>query len=285
MHPVHVLTALGGAARWAELVEHGVARRALAAAVDDGAVVLLRRGVYCLAGAEDRPLVRAVTLSGVLSCASAAVHHGLEVFGAHRVHVTATARGVARAVVLHRRAVDADARVTTLRQTLLDCCRCLPLGQAVSALDSALRQGRVELPELLALVPSSGPWASRVAGAVRLVDPQAASVLESAARVLLVQAEVGEVTSQVQVPRVGWVDLVVAGRLVVETDGRAVHHDTFAEDRRRDAELVRQGYLVVRFTYQDVERRPAWVVQVVREALREHPPRRHDPSHRRARER
>lgn len=109
--------------------------------------------------------------------------------------------------------LDADARVTTLRQTLLDCCRCLPVGQAVSVLDSALRQGRVDLPELSRLVPASGPWAARTAHAVRLVDPQAQSVLESAARVLLVQSCLGEVASQVYVARVGWVVEVVRDAL------------------------------------------------------------------------
>ncbi len=84
----------------------------------------------------------------------------------------------------------------------------------------------------------------------------------------LVQAGVGSVASQVHVPRVGWVDLVIDGWLVVETDGRAVHLDTFAEDRRRDAELVRAGFVVLGFNYADVERRPQWVVQVVRAALR-----------------
>lgn len=186
-------------------------------------------------------------------------------------------------MVLHRRAVDAGARVTALRQTLLDCCRCLPLAQAVSVLDCALRQGRVEPAELAGLPARTGPWAARVAHAVSLIDPKAQSVLESAARVLLLQADVGSVASQVHVPRVGWVDFVIDGWLVIETDGRAVHLDSFAEDRRRDAELVRAGFVVLRFTYADVERRPQWVVQVVRAALRQRPPR--HGGHLRARER
>jgi very-short-patch-repair endonuclease len=93
-------------------------------------------------------------------------------------------------------------------------------------------------------------------------------VLESAARVLLVTDGIGPVVSQLHVERVGWVDLVVDGWLVIEVDGYAVHRDRFAEDRRRDAELVRQGFVVLRFTYADLERRPDWVLAVVRDTLR-----------------
>ncbi|GAB3596859.1 hypothetical protein GCM10027446_24300 [Angustibacter peucedani] len=279
MDPVVALQELSGAARWAELVAHGVSPRAVQRACDEGRVKALGSGLYCLPGAEAHPATRAVALSGVVSCSTAAEWHGLDVFGQQSVHVTLrrTPPRRSRGVVLHRREVERDTRTTTLRQTLLDCCRCLAVGPAVSVRDSAVRQGRVDADELARLVPRSGPWAARVARAVALVDPQAQSVLESAGRVLLVEGDVGPVVSQVRFAHVGWVDLLVGERLVVELDGRAVHGDTFVEDRRRDAELVRQGFVVVRFTYADVERRPAWVLQVVREALA--------AGHRRARER
>ena len=47
---------------------------------------------------------------------------------------------------------------------------------------------------------------------------------------------------------------VVDGWLVVELDGFTFHSDpwTFDQDRRRDRELVRRGYTVVRFTSNDV---------------------------------
>ena len=140
--------------------------------------------------------------------------------------------------------------------------------QAVSVLDSALRQGRVEPEELVALVPRSGPYVAKVAEVVGLTDPLAQSVLESGARVLLVTADLGPVTSQVQFERVGWVDLVVCGWLVIEVDGFAVHRERYNEDRRRDAELSRLGYVVLRFTNEDVLRRPGWVLEVVRDTLR-----------------
>ncbi len=280
-----VCAALGqlhGAARQAELLRHGVSRRALSSAVRSGSVVRLETGLYCLPGSQSSDVTAAVRLNGVLSCGSAALHHGLEAFGRVSLHVTTTStpNRPGRGVSLHRRRVECDARVTTLRQTLLDCCRCLPRAQAVSVLDSAVRQGRVDLEELTSLAPRRGRSAKVVRETVRLVDPKAQSVLESAARVLLVGAAVGVVESQVEVPRVGWVDVVVDGWLVVEVDGYAVHRDRFREDRRRDAELVRQGFVVLRFTYEDLERRPEWVLRVVRETLAHG-----GPAHRRARER
>lgn len=276
-----MLTELGGAARASELLRHGISRRRLQRATREGAVLHLRPGLYCLPGQETADVTLAVQASGVLSCASAAVHHGLEVFGRHRLHVTTVSTPpTSRGTVFHRRQVECDARVTTLRQTLVDCCRCLPVGQAVSVLDSAVRQGRTDLDELRRLVPPRGRWARRLRDAVRLVDPQAQSVLESAARVLFATAGLGPIESQVEIPRVGWVDLVVAGWLVIEVDGYAVHRDRFREDRRRDAELVRQGFAVLRFTYDDLERRPRWVLAVVRETLAVG-----SPAHRSARER
>jgi predicted transcriptional regulator of viral defense system len=52
-----------------------------------------------------------------------------------------------------------------------------------------------------------------------------------------------------------------AERVTVETDGRSVHarRAAFARDRLRDRELQLAGYLVLRFTYTEVMRRPAVV--------------------------
>ena len=276
MEPVHAVMVLGGAARQGELLAHGVARRAVLRACHNGELLSLGGGAICLPGFERAALALAVRLHAVVSCGTAAEHHHLEIFGQPAVHLTRgkppTVRSP-RGVVMHRRIVEADSRATTLRQTLLDCARCLEVPQAVGVLDSALRQRRVEPAELAALVPPSGNYAGRVAQVVALTDPAAQSVLESQARVLLVLAGLGPVESQVHFERVGWVDFLVQGWLVVEVDGFAVHRDSFREDRRRDAELTRQGLVVLRFTYDDLLRRPEWVLSVVRETLRAGRPR------------
>jgi very-short-patch-repair endonuclease len=116
-------------------------------------------------------------------------------------------------------------------------------------------------------VLAAGPRPRRVAEVLALADPQAQSVLESVARVLLVLGGVSAVVSQVHVLGVGWVDLMIDGWLVVELDGWEFHREKFREDRRRDAELSRQGLVVLRFTYADLMHRREWFVEVVREVL------------------
>jgi very-short-patch-repair endonuclease len=59
-------------------------------------------------------------------------------------------------------------------------------------------------------------------------------------------------------------------RLIVETDGAATHATpgAFEADRRRDAELARLGYRVLRFTYRQVVYEPDPVLSAVVAALR-----------------
>lgn len=60
-----------------------------------------------------------------------------------------------------------------------------------------------------------------------------------------------------------------SARLVVEVDGRA-SHDTrraFQDDRDRDSLLATHGYVTLRFTWWDVDRRPAVVAQRVAQLL------------------
>jgi hypothetical protein len=67
------------------------------------------------------------------------------------------------------------------------------------------------------------------------------------------------------------VDFLWPGRrLVVETDGRAVHatRQAFQRDRRRDQRLTVAGYRVVRFTWDQVTSRPAEVTGTLEGLLR-----------------
>lgn len=63
--------------------------------------------------------------------------------------------------------------------------------------------------------------------------------------------------------------LYVHDRLVVEVDGHGTH--STKEERRSDAErtdhLILDGFRVLRFTYDDVTRRPGFVCAVLRQAL------------------
>lgn len=59
---------------------------------------------------------------------------------------------------------------------------------------------------------------------------------------------------QVLIAGVGRVDFLVGEAFVVEIDGREFHDtaSAFENDRRRDAELSRRGYRVLRFSYAQV---------------------------------
>ena len=65
------------------------------------------------------------------------------------------------------------------------------------------------------------------------------------------------------------VDFLWPGRVAVETDGRTVHarRAAFARDREKDRALQLAGFVVLRFTYAEVTRRPELVAATCREAL------------------
>ncbi len=58
-------------------------------------------------------------------------------------------------------------------------------------------------------------------------------------------------------------------RLVIEVDGYRNHQgrDAFQRDRTRQNALVRAGYVVLRFTWEDLSRRPRSVIDDIRAAL------------------
>ncbi len=96
----------------------------------------------------------------------------------------------------------------------------------------------------------------RARAALAAVDLTGESPIEVVARLLLRKAGLN-VEPQVTIPgvgRVGRVDFLVEGFLVVEIDGAASHSDRRAlrNDRRRNNMMVINGYAVLRFRYEDV---------------------------------
>ncbi|HWM09533.1 MAG TPA: DUF559 domain-containing protein [Solirubrobacteraceae bacterium] len=58
-------------------------------------------------------------------------------------------------------------------------------------------------------------------------------------------------------------------RLIVEVDGYAYHRSpsAFEADRERDVVLAVAGWTVLRFTWTQITRRPAWVARAVRQRM------------------
>jgi very-short-patch-repair endonuclease len=99
------------------------------------------------------------------------------------------------------------------------------------------------------------------------------SVAEDRFHALMARAAIGGWRANAPV-RVGGRVFVVdalfeAARLVVEIDGYGSHSQraAFQRDRTRQNQLVAAGYVVLRFTWEDLTRRPADVVRAIRAAL------------------
>jgi very-short-patch-repair endonuclease len=163
--------------------------------------------------------------------------------------------------------VDRDPRTatTSLLRTLIDCGRTLPLLHAVVMLDSALHHRYVTAAALRAAGESArGHGSAALRRAVRYADELADSPLESALRLLL-DITGAQVRSQVWISGVGRVDFLIDGWLVIEADGFAFHADraAYRNDRRRANVLAERGHVLLRFTWEDVRGRPAWVLAQV----------------------
>lgn len=240
---------------------------------------------------SDQPALRAeiragvTALRGVASHEDAALLLGIDLVTAPAVrHVTVARRRSRLArpgTKVHRADVDRTLLVdgipvTTGARTVLDLCRSLPFSEAVAAGDSALREGRVGLPELIDAAAQLPPALGRpqVRAVVARLDPLSGSVLESLCRLVLEDAGLRPFETQhvVRVGRrtIGRVDFAwPEHRLVVEVDGFAFHADraSYRNDRRRANELVLAGWRVLRFSWEDVVGSPEVVVDQVRRAL------------------
>jgi very-short-patch-repair endonuclease len=99
------------------------------------------------------------------------------------------------------------------------------------------------------------------------VDRGSESLLETLARMHFRQAGIS-VQTQFYLDRVGYVDLLLDGWLLVELDGR--HHaewNQVKKDHRRNNESVVQGYTALRYYYADVVYHPEAMVEQVLQVL------------------
>ncbi|WP_082097419.1 endonuclease domain-containing protein [Demequina silvatica] len=273
MDPVRVLDTLGGAARLGTLTGVGVSRRALARAVAAQRIVRPIYGCYALPKASRADILRAA-YRAELCCTSLCEAMGLPVIKRDKaVHLVVPRdrgrrtddRRPTTDVVLHRHGdqiVPEEVRVPVGLDMLGLCADRM---QQLVAIDAALRQGLLTLGDLAAFAITDE---ARLQWLRDHVDPGAESLLETMTRVNLV-GEGWAVRSQVWIEGAGRVDLVVEGKVVVQTDGRERHDNpvAFVEDRRRDRACVAAGYRVLRFTYQDVMANMTRVIADVRAAL------------------
>jgi very-short-patch-repair endonuclease len=98
--------------------------------------------------------------------------------------------------------------------------------------------------------------------------------IETLVRLALVDAGIGPLVSQYKVTTqsgivLAAIDLALLEyRIALEADGREGHDNdqAFVWDRRRDVLLAEEGWIVIRFSWQDALR-PVYVVQTVTRAI------------------
>ncbi|SDR90243.1 Protein of unknown function [Nocardioides scoriae] len=276
---VRFLTQYGGFATWAQVVD-AVGRTELDRAVRMGLVVWISRGRYGLPGL-DRDVMTAHGLRGVLSHTSAARWHGWELRTLPAVtHVTLPRRrraaGAAH-VELHRADLSpeevVDGICTSVGRTLVDCLRTLPHDAALTVGDSALRHGvdRAVLDDIGRTVRGRGsPGVLRV---VRHADGRAANPFESCLRSIALQVEGLHLEPQhviVGTRQTVRPDLVdVALQVALEADSAEWHSSRLAlkRDMRRYNLLVADGWVVLRFAWEDVMFDPDYVLGVLRRVV------------------
>lgn len=242
-----------GVASWAALQKAGMTRTDLRRAVASGELRLLRRSWYATDTAHPA-VVDAVTGGGVCSCVTALKLHGVWIPELPlRVHKRARpaahnrkARGFCRR---YGRPLVEDGAVDDVPTALAHAARCLDEEGLVVVLDSIQHLGLMDRDQIEATLRTAPPPVQS------LLDECATAEAgtESMARFRLRRRGL-RVRTQVEIPGLGRVDLLVGNRLIIEVDGEEYHYSTeqFHTDRERDLEAYRLGYLPMRFAYRHV---------------------------------
>lgn len=269
------IAAVGGSCRRDYLLARGHGAKTISEAVKAGTLVAPRRGWVAAPNAPTDAL-RAVVLGGVLGGASALDSYGIWVDVEPLGVVVSCARTASRlpALAEHERRVWLPATghrwlpwrvsvVDALLQYALDA----PRDSLIAAVDSALNKKLLpqsEYHRLLAALPA------RSRTIATEVDRKAMSGTETRMRLLLVRAGY-RVRTQVKIPTIGIVDIVVEDWLILELDSKK-HHDGETNqfrDRTRDGNSVLGQYGHERFMWSHVFYNPEWCLNVVEARVRE----------------
>ena len=272
------LARLGGIAPARDLITAGVSANDIRLAVADHVILRFRKGWYAL---FDLPcdVVRASRVGGVLTCVSAAAHHGLWVPDDTRLHVAVpTNASRLRSAGDHHTRLDLDAPDVVVHWTAdrgapyelvvsvpraIECiARCCSADDAFAVLESALRKRRMsrrDVQELAARVPRG------VRNVLMMAGDLSDSGTESALALTLTRVGI-PFRQQVHIAGVGFVDFVIGERLIVEVDSRP-HHSDPTNDRRRDAVASLAGFRTLRFMYSQIVFDRPTVLRAIRSAI------------------
>lgn len=223
----------------------------VATQVAAGRIIRVRRGWYATPRTPPE-VATAARIGGRLTCLAALRLHGAWTLESSAIHVRLSSgvrfRRVA-GVRLHWTPLRVGPGVDEIEEALECALGCTDLRALVVVVDSLANRRLLSLSRLRDLLAAS-PKGRRV---LELMDPAAESGIETLIRLALRSRRI-RLRSQVVIPGVGRVDLLIGDRLVIEADGFTWHgdRDAFERDRDRDRELVRRGYIVLRPSYRRV---------------------------------
>ena len=172
---------------------------------------------------------------------------------------------------------------TTRARTAVDLGRWVTFKSAVVVMDSALRLGssRKDLDAVIARC-RRWPGIRNARAAAQFADGRAATPLESISRVAFRALGVPQPELQATLawdewgnPRIivdfYWPEFRVVGEAdgMLKYDVEPGQSDPLRAEKLRQEELEGMGYIVVRWTWDDIWRRPDWVAARLRNAFRE----------------
>ena len=210
--------------------------------------------------------VRAFVYNACISCVSAAQIYELPILLEERPQKThlsvAYNRGMHASklrrfddVCIHREQIVSDeerrTHIASIGTVLERVLVCMPLKVSLPMLDAARNRGLYDISTLT--LPTSGSRVPHLREAIGLSTDRARSILETVARLILIDMGLNPQVG-VWIEGVGEVDMIILGFIVIEVDGWAFHSskEQREKDLKRDRELLRRGYVVLRFTYDDV---------------------------------
>jgi very-short-patch-repair endonuclease len=270
-----VLARLGGIASREQLMSAGIRGHEISAAVSMNVVRRVRRAHYASPSALPAA-VSAVRIGGRLGCVSAAATFGIWTNADGLVHVSLPANAARlrtnRALVASREPLTSDRQLlevdlhwadvpvgargrgesswrVPLPRALAQVAACRPRLEVLAAFESAVHGRHLSLAGAQRLLSDAAPARLGPLSLTGLDGSGAETYLADEFRRLGIAF-----VQQVPFARVGFVDFLVEGRLVVEVDGFGFHSGRaeFRRDRARDRLMLRNGFPTLRIPADEV---------------------------------
>lgn len=294
---IRVASRQGGHISRAQLQEAGLSLSAIDRRVASAELVMVADGVYRIFdpnGHEDVIRGAVLALPGAVASHQSAAHL-LELPKTVRLDPTVTV--VSNTThkfpgVRVRRADDLQSHhvvevheipVTSMARTSFDLAGILPYGEFDSVVEAAIIAGRLSVRQFEAITAElarSGKRGSRAAKdflAARSGSNARSTVLERRGRAVLTQGGLPKPKAEFSIPwspRKRFDDAYPDRSTAIEWDSRGWHEQRAAmrADRARDREAALHGWVVLRFTWEDVTKSPDEVIRTVRRLLEERRP-------------